>query len=112
MVFVQRDGHNRIIRVDGEPFSAMTQPMQEDDPEVIAFRASNSLSDRLLDLQRSDLEMVRVVEDLVTVLVSKGVIRYTDLPEAAQRKLSMREETRAKLNDLTGLLGSDEEHFP
>ncbi|HYQ39317.1 MAG TPA: tryptophan synthase subunit beta, partial [Pseudomonas sp.] len=46
------------------------------------------------------------------VLVARGVIRYTDLPEAAQRKLQQRAETRAGLAGLGGLLGNeDDQHL-
>ncbi|MNG41675.1 hypothetical protein D3C84_1310160 [compost metagenome] len=52
------------------------------------------------------------MEDLVSVLVERGVIRYTDLPEAAQRKLQARAEARSGLGCLSGLLGDeDEQHL-
>lgn len=67
---------------------------------------------RLGRLQASDLELVRVLEDLVDVLVSRGVIRYTDLPEAAQRKLHERAEALAELGSLGRLLADeDEQHL-
>ncbi|MCY1538053.1 hypothetical protein D9M68_735770 [compost metagenome] len=109
MVYVQRDEKNRILRVEQEPFGSMSQAMSADDPDVQAWLASHALHNRLVALQHSDLEMVRVLEDLVSVLVSRGVIRYTDLPEAARRKLHLRAEARAELEGLSGLLG-DEEH--
>jgi hypothetical protein len=52
-----------------------------------------------------------VLEDVVGVLVAKGVIRYTDLPEAARRKLDRRAVTRAEIEGLSGLLGDDESHL-
>ncbi|VFS56484.1 Uncharacterised protein [Kluyvera cryocrescens] len=39
-------------------------------------------------LQQSDLNMVRVLEDLIEVLMSKGIISITDLPPAAQSKFT------------------------
>jgi hypothetical protein len=53
--------------------------------------------------------MARVVEDLVGVLIARGVIRFTDLPEAAQRKLHARAQTRARLGGLSTLLDDDEQ---
>ncbi|UTW07432.1 tryptophan synthase subunit beta [Pseudomonas benzenivorans] len=108
MVYVQRDERRRILRVEQEPFDSMSQSMPADDPEVQAWLASHALNNRLVALQQSDLEMIRVLEDVVSALVSRGVIRYTDLPEAARRKLSQRAETRAELEGLGSLLGGDE----
>ncbi len=59
-------------------------------------------------LKQSDLELVRVLEDVVSVLVERGVIRYTDLPQAARQKLDQRATARAEIEGLSGLLGDDE----
>lgn len=112
MVYVQLDEKMRILRIEQEPFATMTKSLPADNPEVLAWMASHALHNRLVDLQHSDLEMIRVVEDLVTVLVDRGVIRYTDLPEAARRKLHIRAAARAQLDGLSGLLGDTEERIP
>jgi len=49
-------------------------------------------------LAASDPELARVTEDLIGVLVKKGVILFTDLPDAVQNKLLEREALRHKLN--------------
>jgi hypothetical protein len=109
MVYVQRDERRRILRVEQEPFDSMSHTMAADDPEVQAWLASHALNNRLVALQQSDLEMIRVLEDVVSALVERGVIRYTDLPEAARHKLHHRAETRAELGGLGGLLGSEDQ---
>lgn len=68
-----------------------------------------ALEDSLLRLQQSDLEMIRVLEDLIHLLIHKGVVRITDLPEAAQAKLSERSRTRDALGGLTGLINDEEQ---
>ena len=70
--------------------------------------AREEVKERLASLKESDLELVRVLEDVVSVLVEKGVIRYTDLPDAARRKLDRRAVTRAEIEGLSGLLGDDD----
>lgn len=50
-------------------------------------------------LAQSDAELARVTEDLITVLVKKGAILFTDLPEAVQTKLLDRETLRSKLEE-------------
>lgn len=43
---------------------------------------------------KEDLSMIRVIEDVVDLLVLKGLIRVTDLPEAVQAKLMQRRARR------------------
>ena len=50
-------------------------------------------------LSESDVGLARVLEDVIDVLITRGVIQFTDLPEAAQSKLLERRETRANLKD-------------
>lgn len=110
MLYVQRDGDGQVVRVESEPFDAMTGSAGPEDESVQRWLAQQEqVRSRLARLQRSDLEMVRVLEDLVDVLVTRGVIRYTDLPEPAQRKLEARAQTRAQLSGLGELLGDEDE---
>jgi hypothetical protein len=62
----------------------------------------------LLQLEQSDLDMIRVPEDLITILIRKGVVRITDLPEAAQSKLVGRSKASDALGDLHRLINHDE----
>ncbi len=102
MVYVQRDEKGRVLRVEHEPFDCMTQSLSANDPEVRNWFASRCLHDHLMALQHSDLELVRVLEDLVQVLVSRGVMNYTDLPEPARRKLQHRAQARARVGERGG----------
>ena len=51
-----------------------------------------------------DADFIRVVEDLIDVLIEKGVIRITDLPPGAQRKLTARKDLRGRLRGALDLL--------
>ena len=53
--------------------------------------------------------MVRVLEDLISTLVDKGVINLTDLPKAAQDKIATRGTMRSKLSDLRGIVGDGDD---
>lgn len=61
------------------------------------------------ELQATDLEMVRVLEDLISTLVDKGVIMMTDLPKAAQEKITSRGTMRGKLSDLRGIVSDSDD---
>lgn len=62
-----------------------------------------------LELQRTDLEMIRVYEDVVDVLISKRVICLTDLPLAAQEKLLRRKHMRSLVATFSEVLPAEEE---
>lgn len=66
-----------------------------------------SQPDKVSALSQSDTSLVRVLEDLIDVLINRGVIQFTDLPEAAQTKLLERRETRASLTKRLQLLPTD-----
>ncbi|MDX9698325.1 MAG: hypothetical protein RBT55_02015 [Rhodocyclaceae bacterium] len=59
-------------------------------------------------LTPSDLDLVRVLEDLVELLVERSVIRFTDLPAAAQTKLLGRKNRRAAISRFS-LINDDNE---
>ena len=61
-------------------------------------------------LSESDVGLARVLEDVIDVLITRGVIQFTDLPEAAQAKLLERRETRANLSNRLQLLPMDDDN--
>jgi hypothetical protein len=62
----------------------MTEQSEVSTAEIRMDAAREIREASLLQLRQSDLEMVRVLEDLIEVLMSKGVISITDLPPVAQ----------------------------
>lgn len=60
-------------------------------------------------LSESDADMARIVEDLIDVLMNRGLIQFTDLPEAAQSKLLARRQSRAELTNRLTLLGENDD---
>ncbi|MDX5298200.1 MAG: tryptophan synthase subunit beta like protein [Gammaproteobacteria bacterium] len=105
MVHVKRDKQGRVHTVslmEGQD----TEPMDMHAPEVQAFRAV--LAEGAPQFTESDLQLVRVLEDVIALLVDRGVIRFTDLPEPARAKLMARESLRKERRGLD-LLVDDEE---
>lgn len=56
------------------------------------------------ELARSDAGLARVTEDLIDILITRGVIQFTDFPPAAQAKLLERRQARAVLSHRLRLL--------
>ena len=67
---------------------------------------ANGESGTLSNMVKSDLEMIRVYEDLVDVLISKHVVVLTDFPQAAQEKLMRRKRLRSSFSTPCSWLGS------
>lgn len=108
MFYLQRDADGHLIRVEAEPFAHGTAQADADEPEIRAWLNSQSMETSLQQLRKTDSEMIRVLEDLIQVLMTKGVLRITDLPAAAQHKLVNRSQAREGLGGLNRLINDDE----
>ena len=60
------------------------------------------------ELDLSDAEFIRVLEDLIDVLIANGTIRLTDLPPEALAKLNKRKQTRQHLKGSLNLLDEED----
>jgi len=97
-IFIVRDPKGEVaslsaVQVQGAEAASM------DDPEVQAF------------LRNLDIDLVRVLEDVVDLLVGRGVFRFTDLPESAQQKLMFRKNLRSQWQAVPNPLGAEEGLF-
>lgn len=106
MYYLQRNPRGALVRVDSQPFDEMNGESERVTLEITHWQ--NHHRALLAGLQKSDLELVRVLEDVIYVLTRKGVLSITDLPVAAQNKLSNRSQLRQELDSLENLLNEDE----
>ncbi len=110
MPYVTRDSDGQIIAIHAIQSEQAQEQLPADDPGLRLFIAATSDTTNLQSvLVASDLELVRVLEDLIAVLIDKRIIMLTDLPQAAQRKLARRYELRSRLNDLGGIVAEQDE---
>lgn len=91
-----------------ERASGLWQSAAADGPEVQAFLRQVEGGTSANPLADTDTALARVTEDLIDVLIDKGVIQFTDLPAAAQNKLLQRRQTRSRLANRLNLLGDSE----
>jgi hypothetical protein len=103
MPYVRRDATGQVIALSSEALEGFEEA-QLDAAEFAEFELR--LGDAKARLQESDRDVVRVLDDLVNLLIDKNLIRFTDLPAAAQRKLIERRGLRETGSHL-GLLGDD-----
>lgn len=97
-MFVQRNEHGDIIAVSQHQSADCQEAVAEHSEELQAF-AQRYLIDTVphhaqTQLQQSDSDLARVLEDVIDLLAVKGLIQFTDLPEAAQSKLLLRKHIR------------------
>jgi len=105
MIYAKRDADGRIAALYPNADEPGVEALPMNDPEVLAFLDQAGDSEAALAfLHRSDLELVRVMEDLIELLVDRNLILFTDLPEPAQRKLLGRRKARENLADDRGLM--------
>ncbi|HEY9536792.1 MAG TPA: hypothetical protein VIS03_04285 [Kiloniellaceae bacterium] len=114
MPYVARDDRGLICEVQERETQSACEQVPLDDPELLAYLSGPSDDGRggaeiRAELEASDLEFVRVIEDVITVLIDKRVFMLTDLPAAAQQKLARRYNLRSKLADLSGIVSDYED---
>jgi hypothetical protein len=117
MFYVQRNADGQLTRVEAEAYTGSTETLPADHPDLQAWFANEVMETshkqlqqikQLKQLKQSDLDMIRVLDDLIQVLTDKGVIRVTDLPAAAQAKLMDRSQAREALGGLSHLVDEDD----
>lgn len=61
--------------------------------------------------RESDIQLARVLEDLISLLIDSDFIRFTDFPEPAQKRLIERQGLRSKRSNLNLLDEGDRFQF-
>lgn len=112
MPYVQRDEQGRIVAVSATETDAAREFVAEGEHDLNAFLLDIALAKGNTDpavvraLSDSDMAMIRVVEDVIDLLIEQNLLRFTDLPIAAQEKLMQRRSLRQNMNSLE-LMGDD-----
>ena len=109
MPFVKRCVDGNIVAVSHEKNRECVEELDSTDPLLKKFLLG--ISEEHATLTQTDLDFVRVVEDLVDVLVAKNYILFTDLPDKAQEKMRRRQALRGKMSTHLDLLDDDDDGF-
>lgn len=108
MPFVLLDENSHITAVYTENVEGAVE-VAPDDPALKEFIFRNHPEAAKRDeLVKSDLALARVMEDLIDVLIEKGVIMFTDFPEMAQKKLLERRGFRKEFSYVQNLFGNEQ----
>ena len=92
MTYVRRNPEGQIIGISLTEADEFHEFLESDSEELkltlIKFSSSN------IELLGSDLAMIRVIEDVIDILISKSLISVNDLPQSVQLKLLARKSYR------------------
>jgi hypothetical protein len=104
MPFIKRASDGSIVAASREPLAGLDEEISEEELAASGFPGDSAAGRSLAE---SDLELVRVIEDLLELLVQKGIILFTELPDSAQRKVLARQQLRSQLLESLDLLSDD-----
>ena len=107
MAYIIRDAAGKIVQVFEQPVTGAAEPIAADSREMAEFLQShgnNAVEVLRRQLANSDNGMARLAEDMIDVLIGKGVIKFTDLPGAAGHKYLERLATRERLHAVRSII--------
>lgn len=104
MPFIRLTSEGKIAALLAAPEPGAEDYLPATHPDVCAF-LGHALPHNFSGL---DAEFIRVMEDLIDVLTDKNLLRITDLPAEAQRKLLARKDMRKRMKGALDLIGDDD----
>ena len=109
MPFVKRDDSGAVVAVYLQAADPGLEEVTVDDSGLKTF-LDKSLLEYAAGRQwmESDLSVVRVLEDVVDMLIERGVFVFMDLPEGAQQKLLELRGLRKEFAYMDTLFGDQE----
>lgn len=111
MPYVSRDASGLINGIFLRSQSNATEFLPNDHPDIICFFGGalpqSIENDALMNLTQSDIDFIRVIEDLIDILISKNVLTFTDLPSKVREKIISRNDARGRLAGSNDLVVSD-----
>jgi hypothetical protein len=105
MPFVKRDQHGVVIAVSQESGAGFSEQLSNDDPALAALLKGFGKEASALDA--TDQDLIRVLEDVVDLLIAKGLILFTELPVDAQQKIMRRQQMRSAMGNTLDLISED-----
>jgi len=105
MPFVKRDEYGTVVAVSEERGAECNEELAAADAQITKFMTRVSCEPS--PFEASDQHLVRVLEDVVELLIAKGLILFTELPVDAQQKIILRQKMRSEASSLQDLISND-----
>jgi hypothetical protein len=103
MPYVVRDTDGKISKVSVRPIPG-ADIVSHDHADVLAFMAqrgvaTHTIAEAIGELRRTDSEMSRAVEDVITALLKKNILKLSDLPKPVQDRIAFRVKMRMQIQE-------------
>lgn len=109
MAYVFKNAAGWIAAVsESENFGEGWVFVADDDESYLAFL--EQMLSKNASFRESDIQLARVLEDLISILIDGNIIRFTDFPAAAQKRLNDRQSMRKK-TQLSKLMDNNTDKF-
>jgi hypothetical protein len=108
VVYIKRDKDGQICAMYSQENSGITEQIDIDAPEFVDF-LTRCNSELKLKFLQSDLQLIRVLEDVINILMDKNIITITDFPQPVIDKLLARQAFRTRYAGVAGMEYSDDE---
>ncbi|MDX1914712.1 MAG: hypothetical protein SFU55_03940 [Methylophilus sp.] len=106
MAYVLKNEQGEIVAASAEEnLGDGWQQIEPNDKAYLAFLEGQLNSHSAF--RESDIQLARVLEDLINILIERNIIQFTDFPSAAQKRLNDRQSMRRKSHQRLSLLGDD-----
>jgi hypothetical protein len=111
MPYAIRDENGDIVALTLSPNHEGDEPLSLSSPDVLTFLTRYSATDdtqkKFQELLAQDIQQIRIVEDLIDLLTAKGVILFSELPVAAQKKILQKKIRREEMSQSNDILVDD-----
>lgn len=95
MAYVFKNANGAVIAAsESENFGDGWAFVEDNSKEYLTFLEQTLAKNS--SFRESDIQLARVLEDLISILIEGNVIRFTDFPAAAQKRLNERQSMRKK----------------
>jgi hypothetical protein len=106
MPYLKRNTEGTIVAISDEVMDGFTEITEAEAEEAARF-AADTVGTAEESISQTDLDFVRVLEDLIELMMDKNIIQFTELPPASQTKMLARQKLRKTMKSHLELL--DEE---
>ncbi|MGE3769380.1 MAG: hypothetical protein AB7G06_00315 [Bdellovibrionales bacterium] len=111
MPYVLRDANGNINKVSSIAIPG-GEGLAADHPDLLKFLNTRgvdptTVEHAIKELRRTDNEMSRAIEDVITALLKKNLLKMTDLPKAVQDRIALRISLRMQIQQIYDRASAD-----
>lgn len=109
MLYIKRNQNDEILEIEFTQKEGFEE-ISLHDPNLARYIENSENSDEIIHkvLGRLDLDMVRIIEDVIDILIDKNIMLFTDLPDPVQNKILFKKAIRNISKNKTTILAEEE----